>query len=129
MTAEQILDELSQASGTEHYYQYVNIFNQKIFVYTDGIKNMAELCGAYWLIDCVASYQYGKVKQVPFQVWTLKKHVFKTGKRAGQWEWKLEATDGNSIVMVWQTIEYSDFPLDSIKMYLSNGVLLLPSEY
>jgi hypothetical protein len=44
----------------------------KSIVYTPGVQEMAELAGAYWLIDIVASAQLiAKVKAEPFQCWTL----------------------------------------------------------
>jgi hypothetical protein len=90
---------------------------------------MADLCGAYWLIDAVMSYQYGKVARECFQVWTLTKNQYKSGKKKGRDYWLLTAQDGNDRVFVCQTIEYSDFPLDDIKMYLADKVLMLTSEY
>jgi hypothetical protein len=39
-------------------------------VYTDHIQQIAEIAGAYWLIDAIGSYLH-QFKQ-PFQVWELK---------------------------------------------------------
>ena len=52
-TAEEITTALDDCTGTTHYYTCA--FGNT--VYTDGIKTMADLCGAYWLVDAVASYQ------------------------------------------------------------------------
>lgn len=42
-------------------------------MYTEGVKDMADACGAYWLIDLVISHQLTKsVRFEPFQVWQLK---------------------------------------------------------
>ena len=43
-------------------------------------------------------------------------------------DWNLTATDRNGNTIARQQIEYSDFPLKEIKLYLIDGVLLLPSE-
>ena len=53
--------------------------------------------------------------------------------------WKLRVNPDNSAVLtcerdkddvaLTQAIEFTDFPLEEVKLYLSNGVLLLPSEY
>ena len=120
---------LKHFTGTENYYGYRLFAGPVIGTYTDGVKFLEDECGAYWLIDAIFSYQYGKIKKEPFQVWTLNKCVYKTGKRAGQEYWKLEGQDGNNNVIAKQIIEFSDFPLDEIKLYLINRVLLLPSEY
>jgi len=37
--------------------------------------------------------------------------------------------DTGKKALVMQRIGYTDFPLKSIKLYLIDGVLLLPSEY
>jgi hypothetical protein len=53
--------------------------------------------------------------------------------------WKLRVNPDNSAVLtcerdsddvaITQEIPYTDFPLESVKLYLADGVLLLPSEY
>ena len=37
--------------------------------------------------------------------------------------------DGNDNIVYTQRIEYTDFPLDEIKLYFVNNVIHLPSEY
>jgi len=37
--------------------------------------------------------------------------------------------DTDSPILAKQEIEYTDFPLDEIKMYCENRVIFLPSEY
>ena len=90
--------------------------------YTDGIKEMAERYKAYWLIDVVMSYQSGKIKGVPFQVWEI---VTDNSFRAVV-EMK---EDTDQLFLVRQKIPYTDFPEGTFKMYFINNILLLPSEY
>lgn len=85
--------------------------------YTDGVQFLAEKAGAYWLLDVIASYR----RPEHFQIWTLDVK----GKK-GVVEMK---EDTNEPVLVRQEIEYTDFPLDTIQLYLIDGVLILPSEY
>lgn len=127
--------ELNQFSGTEHYYKH--LFGR--LVYTDGVQYLAENAGAYWLIDAIASYQGSKQLSTPslkeFQLWELKK----VGKSA------ILTCKADSGVKpaVSQEIEFTDFPLDEIKLYCEQGgvgdrgsplppcptmVLMLPSE-
>ncbi|MDR0307700.1 MAG: hypothetical protein LBI42_12800 [Chitinispirillales bacterium] len=94
-------------------------------MYTDGIREMAQLCKAYWLIDAIMSYQRG-LKNEEFQGWTLKKTKYKT---KDCFYWLLKCTDGNGNVLRKQEIILSDFPLDEIKLYFIDNVLLLSSEY
>jgi hypothetical protein len=43
--------------------------------------------------------------------------------------WYAECYDGNNNFIVGQEIPYSDFPIDSIELWIIDGVALLPSEY
>jgi hypothetical protein len=115
--------ELAYFTGTESYYKHwLGI------LYTDGVKYLAENAGngAYWLLDLIASHQTTPavkkyLKTDTFQAWKLKKND-KGGCR-------ITCEDGNDHVITHQDVEYTDFPLDEITLYLIDGVLLLPSEY
>lgn len=117
MTATQLETELRQFSGTENYYKQWT----GEFVYTDGVKYVADKYGAYWLLDVIASWQVEeKVKKELFQVWQLTVQ----GNRG-----IVEMFDGDTkTAIAKQIIPYTDFPC-LIKLYLTDGVLLLPSEY
>lgn len=110
--------QLSQFIGTEQWYRHgVN----KNVLYTDGIKYVAEVAGAYWLIDEIALAQWHPaLKAQEFQVWRL----FVANGAA-----RLVADDGNDVEIVSREIEFTDFPLPEIKFYFAGGVLMLPSEY
>ena len=96
------------------------------FLFTDGVKLMAEMCDAFWLINTVLSWQCeDKVRNEPFQVWRLRFKDKATGDEAF-----LRCEDGNGRELARQEIEYTDFPLpEGVKLFLSDGVLMLPSEY
>ena len=106
--------ELQQFTGTEQYFKH---WTGRL-LYTDGVKYMAERAGAYWLIDLVASYQ-SEHKGVWFQVWDLKAKDSQG----------VVTMAGESEVLVKQELEYTDFPLESLRLFVVDGVLLLPSEY
>lgn len=106
--------DLDQFTGTEQYHQHW----MRQIVYTDGVKYMADAGGAYWLIDVVASYQ----RKEPFQIWELKVKPNKSCVVTMR-------EDTGEPAKVRQEIPHTDFPLESIKLYLIDGVLLLPSEY
>jgi hypothetical protein len=109
---------LAQFTGTEHYYK-----NFLGLLYTDGVQYLAETAEAYWLIDAIASWQ-PQVSRVAeeFQLWDLavnENHgAVLTARR-----------DSDQPPIVQQEIEYTSFPLKSIRLYVENGVLLLPSEH
>jgi hypothetical protein len=121
-----------QTVGTENWHlHWLGI------TYTDGLKYLADTCGAYWLIDAVASYQPSIRKhhprQVDFQVWRIRKVA------SGAWvldAWsdtpgQGESEDGPaSVLLARQEIEASDFPeeLAPFQFYCEGGVVLLKSE-
>jgi hypothetical protein len=113
LTKENVLKIIEQSIGTFYYYKHFTGL-----LYTDGVKAIADL-GAYWLIDAIASYQY-KMRGIDFQVWELK--VDEKKKSA-----VLIGKD-DDIEVIRQKIPYTDFPC-SIKFYVVEGVLMLPSEY
>ncbi|MDA2935403.1 hypothetical protein MYX82_13855 [Acidobacteria bacterium AH-259-D05] len=114
--SEDLEDKLFQFHGTEDYYPHF-----LGLVYTDGIKFLAEEAQCYWLIDIVASYQ-PKLKQVPFQLWELK--VEKDNSAV-----VTVREDSGKPALISQEIPYTDFPLEKIKLYYCDNVLMLPGEY
>lgn len=108
----EIENDLKQFTGTEQYHRH---FMGGLF--TDGVDYMAENFGAYWLLDIIFSYQ----RKEPFQVWELKVENDKGTVTM------VEDTD--CPILVRQEIPFTDFPLPYFKLWLCDGVLLLPSEY
>jgi hypothetical protein len=119
--------ELDQFRGGDEKYAHW----LRRLVYSEGVYYMAERAGAHWLIDIVASYQmHKKVKNnkrlQEFQLWELK---VKTDKNGGKSAVVTLREDTGEPVVIRQKIEYTDFPLDYIKLYVEGGTLLLPSEH
>lgn len=113
--------DLNRFTGSEIFYRH-----PLGVIYTEGIKYLAQNARAYWLIDIIASYQGNvRITQDPM----LQEIQF----------WKLKVSQNNSAILtcerdtddvvITQKIEFTDFPLDEVKIYLSNKTLLLPSEY
>ena len=111
--------ELGQFTGTEHWYRH---HIARGVLYTDGIRYVAERAGAYWLIDEIALVQGSDaaLDGEEFQVWTL----IVDGSDA-----ILRCDDGNGRVLLEKRIDYTDFPEPGIKLYCTDGVIMLPSEY
>ncbi|OJV19239.1 MAG: hypothetical protein BGO21_21360 [Dyadobacter sp. 50-39] len=57
-----------------------------------------------------------------FQVWVLSVDL-------DQSTGSLQCEDGNGQVLCKKQILFTDFPLAEIKIYVSDNVILLPSEY
>ena len=119
-----IRSTLAQHHCTDHYWLILP--GNDDFKITDGVKAMAQLCEAYWLVTAVFSWQgNSKLKDEPFQVWILRFNDKTNGDDA-----VLICEDGNKNELARQEIDYTDFPLpEGIKLFLDGGVLLLPSEY
>lgn len=112
--------DLAQFTGTENWYRHPIV---RTVIYTDGIKFLAEQAGAYWLIDEIAFSQSLKnVKAEEFQVWKLSVDLEKS-------RGVLTCDDGNNNIIYKKHIQYTDFPLDEIRIYFVNNVILLTSEY
>lgn len=126
---EEIRTLLAHCCGTEGYHK-LSIFGNTAC--TDGIKCMAESCGAFWLVDAIISHQsHHRAKKEEFQVWNFK---FVEDTNAAI----LECIGDNERVIVRQDIKYSEFPLrEGITIYHTLGsldgvtprwVMMLPSE-
>ena len=115
---EDLLRELAQFTGDLDRYRHWT----GQLIYTPGIHRLAERAGAFWLIDLIASWQLDpKVRREPFQVWTLDVKPDQTAIAV--------ATDGSATILASQTIEFTDFPLPTISVWLEDGTLLLPGEH
>ena len=116
--------DLTQFTGTEAYYRWSVLFPKVVL--TDGTKYLAETAGAYWLMDVIASHLPSVPKTEQFAIAVLKK----TGKK---WKFLLVDDVPANTNYARQTIGFSDFPLDEIKLYVIRQddlwVILLPSEY
>ena len=111
--------DLRQFTGTETWFRHP--LARKV-LYTEGVQYVAEQGGAYWLLDTLAFAQaIPAVAAESFQFWTLTVHPNQTA--------TLACEDGNGKVVHTQEIPFTDFPLDEIKFYFTDNVILLPSEY
>ena len=121
-TKQEILKDLPNFYGTEAYHRWSPIFQN--FVLTDGAKYIAEECGAYWLMDLVASH-FHSYKENGFAVVHLDSHG---NNKAG-----VVIEDGDGHALATQKVGYTDFPLDEITLYVVQSgdlwVLILTGEY
>lgn len=126
LTPAQLQANLGQFTGTENYYRHWSGF-----LFTDGVKYLADHAGCYWLIDAIASYQR-ELAEHPDQ--RLHETQF----------WKLTVQENHGAILecvadqgvppaVSQPIEWTDFPLPEIQIWVQvtegPAVAILPSEY
>ena len=110
-------NDLSNFTGTEHYFKHP----LSGYVYTDGVQYLAEKAGAYWLLDKILITTRYKKKLQEFGVWKLKVNANKTA--------TLICEDGNYNKLYEEKLDYTDFPLSEVELWMENNVLILPSEH
>lgn len=118
--ANEIKAGLAGFYGTMEYHRFSVL---SPLVITDGVKYLCEKAESFWFLDIIASYQ---------------KQCAKDSMLCDMQFWTLKVAEGKGIVTcdrdkgdtaITQAIPHTDFPLDEIKLYVANGVILLPSEY
>jgi len=117
LSPQKIEEGLRHFHGTTEWYRiHPNV------LLTEGVKYLAESCEAYWFIDCIASYQtIDKVAREEFQTIDLTASEDATA--------VITVGDGNDNELFRQEIPFTTFPLRHIRVYYTDGVVMLPSEY
>jgi hypothetical protein len=112
--------DLEPFIGTENRYRHAI---NRLVLFTDGVKYLADRAGAYWLIDEIALIQpYNRsVAAEAFQVWKLKVNEDRSA--------NLICDDGNDRIVYVKRIAFTDFPLESVVLWFAKDTILLPSEY
>jgi len=125
--AELVLEYMRQTNGSEQFFRHTFL----PVVYTEGMRYVAETCGAYWLIDLIGSWQPKVRRKLAgtrnFQVWELARHS--DGQRWIARCWS--DTPNKSTVLARQVIGYSDFPEELLPFtcWCVDGTILLKEEY
>jgi hypothetical protein len=125
---EEIQAILDNAHGTQNYHKVSTRKSDPIA--TDGVMSFATAANCFWLLDAIISHQGNKKLDPYLQVWILKAFGDKPKREA-----VLQYLDNDKNVIIEQKIEYTDFPLDEITLWVMGGgpngsnVILLPSEY
>jgi uncharacterized protein DUF6876 len=110
------VEDLASFHGSENFHRH----SPSGLIYTDGVKFIADRAGAYWLIDAIASYQGrgGKLARDPmlrdYQIWKLTVNEDQTAVITCQ-------ADSGMAFVVNQKIEYTDFPLSSLRLTVERG--------
>ena len=122
MNVFQIKRTLAQFTGTEGYHKHLFPGRTPLLL-TDGCDFIRTHCNAHWLYDCILLYQSEKIlRNVNFQLWELRQ-----SKKDLSWLLTCRE-DSNLKPLISQRIEFSDFRLDYLKLYVIQGIALLPSE-
>ena len=102
------------ANGVPALDQTARLYRRRAGYCTAGRRLLADRPGRLWMIGPA-------VRGEEFLVWTLTVAADRTALAI--------AGDGNGHELARQEIEYTDFPLEEITLYLTEGTLMLPSEY
>jgi len=129
--ARDIEDTLAGCTGADQFYQT----SLPRMIMTEGVKVMADICEAYWLIDLIASHIACNRKAIPdyeFQFWRLELDATGSGAKAYVGDGR-DADEGGKGEVMMQAIPFTDFPLDEIKIWVKldgdRFTMMLPSEY
>jgi hypothetical protein len=112
-------EHLRHFTGSANWYRHSL---SPSVLYTDGAKYVADVAGAYWLLDYIALAQRSEitVREEAFQVWKLDvKDSVAT----------LTCEDGNDRIVHTKAVPFTDFPEPGITVWCANNTILLPSEY
>jgi hypothetical protein len=120
MTKHLTLADLRQFTGSETIYRHPLV---RRVVYSEGAQHVASAGEAYWLLDEIAFRQCDTpaVQAQEFQVWTLTVQPDRCA--------TLTCGDGNGRVVFTKEIDWTDFPLEQIELWVSNSTIYLPSEH
>ena len=127
----------TEVSSTESYHYSAGL----PFVYTDGISELAEKHNCVWLLSVIHSYfglskTYAKVDDRGNITWLENKNgkdeflvcfLQKTSENSAVFTIDLDDGDDCKTV-VYQKIPFTEIDIDSLKIYIENGVVLLPNE-
>lgn len=118
---------LAEYSGSEHFYK-VSAFAPN-FIITEGVKFLADEAQCYWLLDVIVSHLPAVIAaDEEFAVVLLERDPEGSGA-------VFQITDDvpANVVYARQEIEFTTFPMPSIKLYLQTDTehwtLMLPGEY
>lgn len=116
---------LRQFTGSSTFTKFSPLFPNVVL--TEGAEFLADECGAYWLMDVIASHTPSVPKDETFTIAQL------TVNPMNKAFFTLADDSPATKIYANQSISYTDFPLDEIKLYViregDEWVILLPSEY
>ena len=96
--------------------------------YTEGVKYLAEQAQCHWLITDTAVVCKSLKNKSTFIVILFKRNSTSVQERTHK-EAKITYANGNGIILYEQEYEFTDFPLDELRLFFVDDMLMLPNEY
>ena len=120
MNAKQLQAKLEQFRLEDNFYNSHQCGDIDI---TDGVKFLCEQLKSYLLVDIVKAFQNDlKVGKEPLQLYNL---TVDKKKNVGI----VKCLDSNHKILKYQEIKDINIPLEKVRLYFTDNLVLLPSEY
>ena len=115
LSAQQLKNNLAQFTGTLNWYKNPLLS----YRYTDGVKYFAHNAACYWLLQEINALWKQRGPEEFFDITVISK----------EHKADIVVEDGNGKTLLTHKIPFTDLMEGEWKFYLTNNVLMLPSEY
>lgn len=115
ITSQELQLNLAQFTGTLNWYKNPLLS----YRYTDGVKYFAEYAECYWLLQEINALWKRRGNESFFDI-TVKSKEHTAD---------IVVEDGNGNPLLTRKIPFTDLPEGDWKFYLTDHILMLPSEY
>jgi len=119
-----IKEGLQNFNGSEMFYQIPLIQTR----FTNGLKYLANVANCYWLITDVSVIAKSLLNRSYFITIDFKRLSEEEQDYSG-YEAEITYSDGNGNVFETHRYNFTDFPLDELRIFFVDNTLMLPSEY
>jgi len=96
--------------------------------YTEGIKYLADHVQCHWLITDTAVVCKSLRNKSSFILVLFKRYSKRVQEQTHK-EAKITYANGKGTILFEQEYEYTDFPLDELRLFYTDDRLMLPNEY
>lgn len=96
--------------------------------YTEGIRFLAQTANAFWLLTDASVMGKSLMSKSRFITIDFKRYTQAEAETHG-YDAVIAYSDGNGTVFTEQRYHITDFPLEQIRLFFVDNILLLPSEY
>ena len=116
--------------GLQHFHGSETIFQIPLTRtrYTNGIKYLASVADCYWLITDASVIAKNLMDKSYFITIDFKRLSLEEQDAMGH-EAVIIYSDGNDNVLEKQKYNFTDFPLDELRLFFVDNTLMLPNEY
>jgi len=120
----EIKEGLQHFHGSEMFYQIPLIRTR----FTNGLKYLANVAECFWLITDVSVIAKSLLNRSHFITIDFKRLSEEEQDYTG-YEAEIIYSDGNGNIFVIHRYNFTDFPLDELRLYFVDNTLMLTSEY